>query len=180
MIGLGRMGANMTQRLLNGGHSVVVYDRDAQAMGASASGGATAADSVADLVEPPGAAPRGVGDAAGRRRYRRRDWRVGRPAQHRRRRNRRMRGNANYKDTMRRGEMLAHAGIHLLDAGTSGGVWGLVEGYSLMVGGDAATFARLEPIFQTLAPARTKVTATSGPPVPDTSPRWCTTAWSTR
>lgn len=150
MIGLGRMGANMTQRLIAGGHSVVAYDRDAGAVAASASGGAEAAATVADLVEklsspravwvmvPAGAVTDAVidelteilgsGDAVidG--------------------------GNANYKDTIRRGQQLTKRGIQLLDAGTSGGIWGLTEGYSLMVGGDKDTFRRLEPIFQTLAP----------------------------
>ena len=161
MIGLGRMGANMTQRLLSGGHRIVVYDRNTDAVASSASGGAVAAASVPDLVGrlasprtvwvmlPAGAVTDNViselgslldaGDAVidG--------------------------GNANYKDTMRRGELLAERGIHLLDAGTSGGVWGLVEGYSLMVGGDPATFARLEPIFQTLAPAEDKGYSHVGP-----------------
>ncbi len=161
MIGLGRMGANMTQRLLGGGHTVVVYDQNAEAVESSASGGATSAGSVADVVSRL-AAPRAVwvmlpagavtdtvieelaglldgGDAIidG--------------------------GNANYKDTLRRGETLAERGIHLLDAGTSGGVWGLVEGYSLMVGGDADVFARLEPIFQTLAPGEDKGYSRVGP-----------------
>ena len=150
MVGLGRMGANMTQRLIAGGHTVVAYDRDAAAVNASASGGAKAATTIADLAEklsPPRAVwvmvPAGVitsaviteladildpGDAVidG--------------------------GNANYKDTIGRGQELAARGVHLLDAGTSGGVWGLTEGYSLMVGGDADIFRRLEPIFQTLAP----------------------------
>ncbi len=161
MIGLGRMGANMTQRLLSGGHRIVVYDRNTDAVASSASGGAVAAASVPDLVGrlasprtvwvmlPAGAVTDNViselgslldaGDAVidG--------------------------GNANYKDTMRRGELLGERGIHLLDAGTSGGVWGLVEGYSLMVGGDPATFARLEPIFQTLAPAEDKGYSHVGP-----------------
>ena len=161
MIGLGRMGANMTQRLLNGGHRVIVYDQNADAVASSAAGGADAAQSASDLVSRL-AAPRAVwvmlpagavtdavvqelaelldpGDAVidG--------------------------GNANYKDTMRRGEMLSKRGIHLLDAGTSGGVWGLVHGYSLMVGGDAAAFARLEPIFQTLAPGADKGYSHVGP-----------------
>ncbi len=151
MIGLGRMGANMTQRLLNGGHSVVAYDQDTQAVAAAASGGATAADATPGLVSrltapravwvmlPAGAVTDAVIDELadlldtddvvidG--------------------------GNANYKDTMRRGQMLSQRGIHLLDAGTSGGVWGLAHGYSLMVGGDARAFKRLEPVFQTLAPA---------------------------
>ena len=150
MIGLGRMGANMAQRLIAGGHTVVVYDRDSAAVAASASGGARAAETVGDLVarlSPPRAVwvmvPAGAvtgavidelaeilepGDAVidG--------------------------GNANYKDTIRRGEKLSERHIHLLDAGTSGGIWGLTEGYSLMVGGDKDTFRRLEPIFQALAP----------------------------
>ncbi len=151
MIGLGRMGGNMAQRLLNGGHTVIAFDRSKDALSAPAAAGAVGAASLADLAQrlaPPRAVwvmlPAGditeaaigelsqlldAGDAVidG--------------------------GNANYKDTMRRGELLAERGIYLLDAGTSGGVWGLTEGYSLMVGGDAAVFARLEPIFQTLAPA---------------------------
>ena len=150
MIGLGRMGGNMAHRLLHGGHTVIAFDQSAAALSASADAGAARAASVADLTRrltPPRAVwvmlPAGditesaiaelsslldAGDAVidG--------------------------GNANYKDTMRRGDLLAARGIHLLDAGTSGGVWGLAEGYSLMVGGDAAVFARLEPIFQTLAP----------------------------
>ena len=161
MIGLGRMGANMTQRLLNGGHRVVVYDQNADAVASSASAGAVAAESAADLVSRL-TPPRGVwvmlpagpvtdavigelggllepGDAVidG--------------------------GNANYRDTLRRGAMLSERGIHLLDAGTSGGVWGLVHGYSLMVGGDHDAFARLEPIFQTLAPGEDKGYSHVGP-----------------
>ena len=155
------MGANMTQRLLNGGHRVVVYDQNADAVASSASAGAVAAESAADLVSSL-APPRGVwvmlpagavtdavirelgglletGDAVidG--------------------------GNANYKDTLRRGAMLSEHGIHLLDAGTSGGVWGLVHGYSLMIGGDHDAFTRLEPIFQTLAPGEDKGYSHVGP-----------------
>ena len=150
MVGLGRMGGNMAQRLLRGGHTVVAFDQSAAALAANVSEGAAGTDSVADLVgrlAPPRAVwlmlPAGEvtevsmdelggllapGDAIidG--------------------------GNANYKETLRRGKTLAERGIHLLDAGTSGGVWGLSEGYSLMVGGDPDVFRRLEPIFQTLAP----------------------------
>ncbi len=150
MVGLGRMGGNMAQRLLRGGHAVVGFDQSAAALAANVSEGAAGTDSVADLVgrlAPPRAVwlmlPAGEvtevsmdelggllapGDAIidG--------------------------GNANYKDTLRRGKTLAERGIHLLDAGTSGGIWGLTEGYSLMVGGDPDVFRRLEPIFQTLAP----------------------------
>ena len=161
MIGLGRMGANMTQRLLNGGHRVVVYDQNTDAVTASASGGAVAADSTDDLVSrlaspravwvmlPAGAVTDTViGELAGL-------LDAGDAVIDG--------GNANYKDTMRRGEMLDARGIHLLDAGTSGGVWGLVHGYSLMVGGDANAYARLEPIFQTLAPGEDKGYSHVGP-----------------
>jgi 6-phosphogluconate dehydrogenase len=161
MIGLGRMGANMTQRLLLGGHDIVAYDQNSDAVSESSAGGAVAAASVADLVEklsvpravwimlPAGAVTDTVidelaglltaGDAVidG--------------------------GNANYKDTLRRGESLSQRGIYLLDAGTSGGIWGLAEGYSLMVGGDPEVFSRLEPIFQTLAPAEDKGYSHVGP-----------------
>ena len=150
MIGLGRMGGNMTQRLLNGGHRVVVYDPDEHARSAAVRAGAVDVASIAELaslLSPPRAAwvmvPAGEitdhtidalagvlspGDAVidG--------------------------GNSNYKDTMRRADVLRQRGISMLDAGTSGGIWGLTEGYSLMVGGDADAFLRLEPIFQTLSP----------------------------
>ena len=150
MIGLGRMGANMTQRLIAGGHTVVAYDRDSAAVAASASGGAKAAETVGDLVArlsppravwvmvPAGAVTDAVIDEAAKILDPGDAVIDG--------------GNANYKDTIRRGEKLSERGIHLLDAGTSGGIWGLTEGYSLMVGGDKDAFHRLEPIFQTLAP----------------------------
>ena len=64
-------------------------------------------------------------------------------------------GNSNYKDTIRRAAILLGKGITMLDAGTSGGIWGLAEGYSLMIGGDADAYARLEPVFRTLAPGET-------------------------
>ncbi len=161
MIGLGRMGANMTQRLLLAGHSIVVYDQNLAAVEASGAGGAIAAVSLADLVDklaapravwimlPAGGVTDGVIDelagllAAG-------DAVIDG-------------GNANYKDTLRRGETLAQRGIHLMDAGTSGGVWGLTEGYSLMVGGDTDTYQRLEPIFQALAPGEDKGYSHVGP-----------------
>ena len=150
MIGLGRMGANMTERLLQGGHQVVVYDRSADAVRASAAKGATAAASLEDVVKalaPPRAVwvmvPSGPptietidrlgellsqGDAVidG--------------------------GNSYWKDGQEQAKRLAAKGVQLVDAGTSGGVWGLKVGYCLMVGGDAATCKRLEPIFKTLAP----------------------------
>ena len=161
MIGLGRMGANMTQRLLSGGHTVIVYDQNAEAVASSASGGAIAAQSAADLVSrlsapravwvmlPAGAVTDSVIDELGGLLDAGDAVIDG--------------GNANYKDTLRRGENLSALGIHLLDAGTSGGVWGLVHGYSLMVGGDRDAYHRLEPIFQTLAPGEDKGYSHVGP-----------------
>ena len=72
-------------------------------------------------------------------------------------------GNANYRETLRRGESLGGHGIHLLDAGHQRGIWGLTEGYSLMVGGDRDVFLRLEPIFQALAPAPDRGYSRVGP-----------------
>ena len=161
MIGLGRMGGNMAQRLLNGGHRVVTYDRSAEAVAASGSQGAVGASSLEDLVDQL-QPPRGVwvmvpagqptedtidslipllasGDVVLEG------------------------GNSNYKDSMRRAEKLAGHGIGFLDVGTSGGVWGLAEGYSLMIGGDPDTFRRLEPIFQTLAPGEAQGYGHVGP-----------------
>ena len=150
MIGLGRMGGNMTQRLLRAGHRVVVYDPQVEVVQSLVRGGAAGADSLHDLVEqltPPRAVwvmvPAGEATASaidtladslspgdtvidG--------------------------GNSNYKDSIRRAETLAGKGLSFLDAGTSGGIWGLAEGYSMMIGGDEAAFRRLEPIFQSLAP----------------------------
>jgi 6-phosphogluconate dehydrogenase len=150
MIGLGRMGGAMAERLVRGGHRVVAYDPQDAAVDTAIQRGATGASSLEQLVEQlsqPRAAwvmvPAGQttedtinslanlisgGDTIidG--------------------------GNANYKDSARRSAELKERGISFLDAGTSGGIWGLEEGYSLMVGDDSDAFARLEPIFQTLAP----------------------------
>jgi 6-phosphogluconate dehydrogenase len=151
MIGLGKMGANMTTRLIHGGHQVVVYDRNADAVTQAASGGATAASGLADLsarltgspkvvwIMVPSGKPTdetidallgvlGAGDIIidG--------------------------GNTNWKDGLVAYERCKAKGVHLVDAGTSGGVWGLKEGYCLMVGGDDAAVKACEPIFTTLAP----------------------------
>ena len=150
MIGLGRMGANMAERLVRGGHTVRGYDPgEAARQQAEARGivphanlqnavAALPAPRVVWLMVPAGQV---VDDtiaqlrpllAAG-------DMVIDG-------------GNSNYKDTQRRGAQLAEAGIHYIDCGTSGGVWGLAEGYSLMIGGDAGAVARLQPVFATLAP----------------------------
>jgi len=151
MVGLGKMGANMTTRLLRGGHHVVVFDRDAKAVAQAGTGGAAPATSLADLVGRL-TAPRAI-------------WVMvpaGDPTEQTITALAALLspgdviidgGNTNYKDDIRRAATLATTGIQYVDAGTSGGVWGLAEGYSLMIGGDAATCERLAPIFRTLAPS---------------------------
>ena len=151
MIGLGRMGANMTTRLQQGGHELVVFDRSADAVHAAVHGGATGAGSRSDLVQQL-AQPRAV-------------WVMvpsGAPTEETVKELASLLtvgdtiidgGNSNYKDTVRRGRELAAVGLHFVDSGTSGGVWGLQEGYSLMIGGGVDAVQRLHPIFETLAPS---------------------------
>ena len=151
MVGLGRMGGNMTTRLVRGGHAVVAHDRDPAAVARARAEGAEGADSLAALVAAL-PAPRAV-------------WVMvpaGEPTELTLRALAGLLaggdvvvdgGNSNYQDTQRRAGELGARGLHLVDAGTSGGVWGLAEGYSLMVGGDAAAVARLRPALETLAPA---------------------------
>jgi 6-phosphogluconate dehydrogenase len=154
MIGLGRMGANMAQRLLRGGHRVVGYDPAAaprklieekgaeSAISLEALVGKLKAPRVLWLMVPAGAVTDGTIDAltpllaAG-------DTLIDG-------------GNSNYRDTQRRAQALAQRRIHYVDSGTSGGIWGLAEGYSLMIGGDEKVVERLRPIFATLAPAPDK------------------------
>ena len=150
MIGLGRMGGNMTQRLLGGGHHIVAYDPNEQARLSVVNAGAIEATSIDELVShlsPPRAVwvmvPAGdvtdetIGTLSA-------ELSVGDTIIDG--------GNSNYRDTIRRSSDVGDRGITMLDVGTSGGVWGLTEGYSLMIGGDAEAYSRLEPIFQTLAP----------------------------
>jgi len=161
MIGLGRMGANMAQRLMKGGHELEVFDPDLAPRKALVEKGAKAADSLAMLVSampmprvvwlmiPAGkitdstlaelATVLAPGDTVV-------DG-----------------GNSNYKDTQRRAGDFAAKGIAYVDCGTSGGVWGLENGYSLMIGGDAAAVERLRPIFETLAPAKDRGWGRVGP-----------------
>ena len=150
MIGLGRMGGNMTERLLRDGHQVVVYDRSPEAIAASATLGASPSsgleDMVAKLTAPrviwimvPAGAPVDDTIALLQPLLGRGDILIDG-------------GNSNYHDTVRRGEALAAAGLELVDSGTSGGIWGLENGYCLMIGGSEQAFARCEPVFRTLAP----------------------------
>ncbi|MGH7582653.1 MAG: phosphogluconate dehydrogenase (NAD(+)-dependent, decarboxylating) [Gemmatimonadales bacterium] len=150
MIGLGRMGGNMVERLLQGGHEVVVWDRSADAVQASVTKGAHAARDLADVCEQlapprvvwvmvPAGAPTEQTIADLGERLRPNDIIIDG-------------GNSNYHDSMRRAEHLRVRGVEFVDAGTSGGVWGLTVGYCLMVGASEAAFAVCEPVFRTLAP----------------------------
>jgi 6-phosphogluconate dehydrogenase len=152
LIGLGRMGGNMTRRLAAGGHEVVVWDRSADAVQSLARSGATASSSLADLVSRL-SAPRAVwlmvpaGDATEQtvtalaELLQQGDTIVDG-------------GNSHFKDDVRRAGTLATRGIHYLDVGTSGGVWGAERGYCLMIGGPEHAATRLAPIFRTLAPGQ--------------------------
>src|SRR5262245_14268401 len=159
MIGLGRMGANMTRRLLRGGHTCSVYDVDPAASARLAKEGAQAAATPAELVEqlkPPRVlwlmVPAALVDETLERfapLLARGDVVIDG-------------GNSRYHDDLRRARELSERGIHYVDVGTSGGVFGLERGYCLMIGGEAETVRRLEPIFATLAPPTDSATRTPG------------------
>jgi 6-phosphogluconate dehydrogenase len=159
MIGLGRMGANMVRRLLRGGHTCAVYDRNPAAVAELVKEGALGADSYADLVAKlakpraicvmvPAAVVEGAleelltvleaGDVVidG--------------------------GNSHYHDDIARAARLGPLGLHYIDMGTSGGVWGRERGYCLMIGGEPEVVKRLDPIFATLAPGRGEIPRTPG------------------
>lgn len=149
-VGLGRMGGNMVRRLLADGHEIVAYARSADSVKEAEKGGATAASSLANLVSklsPPRAvwlmipAGRPVDDSVSALRslLSRGDIVVDG-------------GNSRFSDSERHARELESAGIGFLDCGTSGGIWGLKNGYCLMVGGRAEDFRVLEPVFRTLAP----------------------------
>ena len=151
IIGLGRMGANMAERLLRGGHQVVAYDRDPAATKRVGEKGASGGASLAAVAGQLNA-PRAVwimvpsGDPV--------DQTIEALKPHLSAGDVILDGgNSNYKDTMRRAAALKEQNLDFVDVGTSGGVWGLAEGYSLMIGGDAGVVERLNPIFKTLAPA---------------------------
>jgi 6-phosphogluconate dehydrogenase len=159
MIGLGRMGGNMVRRLLRGGHECVVYDLSANAVAELVAEGAAGAGTLDEFVQrlrPPRAAwimvpagdpTEGMVQELGKR-LEKGDAIVDG-------------GNSYYKDDVRRGKTLAEKGVYYVDAGTSGGVWGLERGYCLMIGGEREVVERLDPIWKTLAPGRGDV-----PPAP--------------
>ncbi|MGH7593783.1 MAG: phosphogluconate dehydrogenase (NAD(+)-dependent, decarboxylating) [Gemmatimonadales bacterium] len=150
MIGLGRMGGNMVERLLLGGHQVVVYDRSAETVAASVAKGAKSSKDLADLVQqldgprvvwvmvPSGDPTQQTIDELMDQLHPGDIIIDG--------------GNSNFHDSMRRAGAAVAKGIEFVDAGTSGGVWGLKVGYCLMVGASETAFATCEPIFRTLAP----------------------------
>jgi 6-phosphogluconate dehydrogenase len=157
MIGLGRMGADMVRRLLKGSHDCVVFDINADARAALAKDGATAADSLDVFVQklsapravwlmvPAAITDRVINDVAAK--LSPGDIIIDG-------------GNSHYPDSMRRAKTLAVSGVHFADVGTSGGIWGRERGYSLMVGAEPEVFARLEPVFATLASGPNTVPAT--------------------
>jgi 6-phosphogluconate dehydrogenase len=159
MIGLGRMGANMVRRLMKGGHQCVVYDRSADAVKGLAGEGAAGASSLADFVSklaPPRAiwlmVPAAVVDGTLKDlvpHLQKEDVVIDG-------------GNSYYIDDIRRQKELRPRGVHYVDVGTSGGVWGLERGYCMMIGGDDDAVARLDPIFKTLAPGRGDIPRTPG------------------
>lgn len=161
MVGLGRMGGNMTERLVKGGHRVVGYARRRESVQSVIEKGADGAYSLDELVEKL-TPPRRIwlmipaGDPVDQTiqallpRLEKGDVIVDG-------------GNSNYKDTMRRAAMLKENDISFVDVGTSGGIWGLAEGYSMMIGGEREVVEGLRPIFETLAPASDKGWGRVGP-----------------
>jgi 6-phosphogluconate dehydrogenase len=150
MIGLGRMGANMTERLVMGGHRVISFDRSPQAIQRVVDIGAVGAHSLADFVKQL-SLPRAIwlmvpsGDPV--------DQTIEQLLPNLAKGDILIDGGySNYKDSIRRAAKLKQQSLHFVDAGTSGGVWGLKNGYCMMIGGETEVVARLEPIFKTLAP----------------------------
>src|SRR6185436_11873510 len=163
MIGLGRMGGNMARRLMRGGHSCIVYDRAADAMRALAGEGAVASTTLEDFLGKLSAPraiwlmlPAALVDAtieALEPRLKPGDIIIDG-------------GNSYYRDDVDRAKRLSSRGLHYVDCGTSGGVWGLERGYCLMIGGETDVVKHLDPIFATLAPGsdvRLKPDTTSTP-----------------
>ena len=159
MIGLGRMGANMVRRLLKGGHHCVVFDRSAQAVAELVKEKAIGAGSLAEfakqlakpraiwLMVPVGAVDDTIADLLPH--LERGDILIDG-------------GNSYYVDDIRRAKELVPKGIHYVDVGTSGGIWGLERGYCMMIGGEAEAVKHLDPVFATLAPGRGDIPLTPG------------------
>jgi 6-phosphogluconate dehydrogenase len=159
MIGLGRMGANMVRRLISGGHECVVFDVSQKAVAALAKERAVGASSLADfakklskpravwLMVPAAVVDRSIADLLPL--LEKGDILIDG-------------GNSYYVDDIRRAKELAPKGIHYVDVGTSGGVWGLERGYCMMIGGEPDVVKRLDPIFRRLAPGRGDIPRTPG------------------
>jgi 6-phosphogluconate dehydrogenase len=160
MVGLGRMGSNMARRLMRGGHEVVVTDLSADAVKGMAAEGAIPSSSLDDfcsklgspriawLMVPAGAPTESTAQAIAQK-MRAGDILIDG-------------GNSYFKDDIRRSQMFRDKGIHYVDVGTSGGVWGLERGYCMMLGGPKDVVAQLDPIFKTLAPGRGDIPRTPG------------------
>jgi len=160
MVGLGRMGANMARRLMRGGHEVVATDLSADAVKGMAAEGAIASSSpddfcsklgsprIAWLMVPAGAPTESTAQAIAQK-MKAGDILIDG-------------GNSYFKDDIRRSQMFREKGIHYVDVGTSGGVWGLERGYCMMLGGPKEVVAQLDPIFKTLAPGRGDISRTPG------------------
>ena len=168
VVGLGRMGGNIAQRLMQAGHECVVYDRSEQAVGEVAARGASGARDLDDLISQlgspraiwimlPAGAPTEETVAALANRLSTDDVILDG-------------GNTFYRDDIRRAQTLAGKGVHYVDVGTSGGVWGLERGYCLMIGGETAVVERLDPIFKALAPGAGELARTRRPDGADPRP----------
>ena len=160
MVGLGRMGANMTRRLVRGGHEVVVTDLSPDNVKQISGEGAIASASLDDFVSKlgtprvawlmvPAGGPTEQTVQALAQRMKSGDIIIDG-------------GNSYFKDDVRRSKQLSEKGIHYVDVGTSGGVWGLERGYCMMIGGPKEVVQRLDPIFKTLAPGRGNISRTPG------------------
>lgn len=162
MIGLGKMGANMAARLLRGGHRVVAYDINEAALQAAETAGAEIARTLGEVAEKL-SPPRTVWVMVPSGKIT--EDTIQTMAKHLSPGDTIIDGgNSNYKESMRRADQLKELGLHFIDVGTSGGVWGLTEGYSLMVGGDKDNVDRHHPILKTLAPDPDSGWGHVGPP----------------
>ena len=160
MIGLGRMGGNIVRRLMKHGHTAVVYDKDAKAVAGLGSDGAVASNSLEEFVQkldkpraawvmlPAGKITEATIDALSKLMEPDDIIIDG--------------GNTFWQDDIRRGKALKERGLHYVDVGTSGGIWGIDRGYCMMIGGEKAVVDRLDPIFSTLAPGSGDIPRTPG------------------